>query len=196
MTKISRAVRFSVLAIFLAPLLANAGAINLSGTILQDDTILRFQYTVQNQGPVTVSTTSFAGGGFIPILSLFDATGTYVFGFDGYANNSDATMSWVSDAGADYVVVLTEYDNYPLGNYLDGFSREGQGNFTTDLTGFPGPFRDPSGAQLTGDWAITFSSADPLTAIMLPEPGTGAMMLGGLLAAIGCARRAARKAGR
>src|SRR5579885_3271599 len=44
--------------------------VNFSGVFSADDNVQLFTYTVQNGGQVTVSTTSYAAGGFSPILSL------------------------------------------------------------------------------------------------------------------------------
>lgn len=173
---------------------AHAATISFTGTFQHDDNLAVFQYRVANQGAVTVATTSWAGGGFIPILSLFDSTGNFIFWSDGYALNNDASLGWVSDAGADYTVILSEYHNYPnLPTLADGYSMANAGDFTSLGPTLPGPFRDPSGAQLTGDWAVTFSSADPtLQAIYIPEPGAAALLIGGMLCVAWRFRRGAR----
>jgi hypothetical protein len=171
-----------VLTAFFLVSTASATTFNFSGTLTHDDDKIVFLYSVQNQGPVSVATTSFALGGFIPVLSLFDSTGNFLFLDSGYANNTEASLNWVSDAAVDYTVVLTEYDNFPNGLLLtDGFTEDGNGDFTTVLSGFPGPFRDPFGDPLTGDWAVTFSSADPTLAASVPEPGAGVLAGGGML---------------
>jgi len=171
--------------LFVAAFAAHGGTINRSGTFTTDDERATIFYTVANQGPVTVSTTSFATGGFSPILSLFDSTGNFLFLDSGYANNTDATLSWVSNAGAFYTIVLTEFDNFPVllptGTLSDGFTEDGQGNFTETLSGMTGPFHLPTGEQLTGDWAISFTSPDPSLQVSAPEPGTGLMLLPVLL---------------
>jgi len=161
----------------------SAGTISFTGTFGADDDKQVFLYSIPNAGSVTVSTTSFATGGFIPILSLFDAGGNFLFLDSGYANNTDASLNFPAAPGAVYTIVLTEYDNFPNGLQLSqGFAEDGNGNFTTGLSGFPGPFRDPLGTQLTGDWAVTFASADPgLQATAVPEPGAVFLAGGGML---------------
>lgn len=163
-----------VFAVFAAGFLvssASASTISYNGAFTHDDDEQIFYYNVANQGSVTVQTTSFAVGGFIPILSLFDTNGNFLFLDSGYAGNVDALLSWVSDANTNYLIMLTEYDNFPNALRLsDGFTEDGQGDFTTVLSGFPGPFRDPFGDQLTGDWAVTFTSAEPSLIAGLPEP--------------------------
>ncbi len=178
----------STAVLLLAASSAQAGTIDFSGFFPTDDTKVIFEYSVQNLGPVTVSTTSFAAGGFMPILSLFDASGNFLFLNTGYTNtpSSDATLSWNSDAGAPYFIVLTEYDNYPLlipnNNLSDGFTEDGQGNFTQNLSGMSGPFHLPTGEQQTGYWAVSFTSPDPtLAATAVPEPAAGLLFVPGAL---------------
>jgi hypothetical protein len=182
----------------------SATVFNFNGTFTADDDIQQFVYTVLNTGPVDVFTTSFANGGFAPVLSLFDNLGvlqTYNVGSqtNDCVNNGqdpvtlgcwDARLSLNSVAGTQYLIILTQDDNIPLGTtLLDGFSEQGNGNFTAKP-----PFNNPvpggkfllSGPiQRTGDWALTIQSADPtLTAGQVPEPSTTALLLtgGGLLA--------------
>lgn len=184
-----------VLTAFFLVSAASATTINFSGNLAHDNEKIVFQYSVQNQGPVSVATTSFALGGFIPVLSLFDSSGNFLFLDSGYANNTDASLNWVSDAAVDYTVVLTEYDNFPNGLLLsDGFTEQENGDFTTALSGFPGPFRDPLGDLLTGDWAVTFSSADPTLVASVPEPGAAVLAGGGLFLLLLRKRRGARSA--
>ena len=169
------------------------GTVNFSGVFGSDDAVQLFTYTVQNGGQVTVSTTSYATGGFSPILSLFDSTGQFLFDDAGYNNSpeSDAMLQWVSAGGAQYVIALTEYDNFPVasgdnGNLSEGFTEAGNGNFTAAppfnnyLTG--GFYDGPGGAQRTADWALTISApsgAGPLTATQLPEPASFVLTLAG-----------------
>jgi hypothetical protein len=173
-----------VLATVCVASVASASTIGFTGTFTADDDNVVFHYTVLNAGSVDISTTSFATGGFIPILSLFDSTGNFLFLDSGYASSADAHLSWVSDANTDYIVALTQYDNFPVlapnNNLSDGFTEDGQPDFTELLSGFPGPFRDPIGTQLTGDWAVNFTSAEPLD-VYIPEPSTTFLALTGAL---------------
>ena len=70
---------------------ASAGTIVFSGNFAADDDVQLFQYSVGNLAMVTVSTTSFTGGGFSPILSLFDSTGAFQFDNIGYSGNTGLT---------------------------------------------------------------------------------------------------------
>ncbi len=170
------------------------GTVNFSGVFSADDNVQLFTYTVQNGGQVTVSTTSYAAGGFSPILSLFDSTGQFLFDDAGYSNTpeSDATLQWVSAAGAQYMIALTEYDNFPVaagdnGNLSEGFTEAGNGNFTANPpfnNNLSGGFYDgPGGAQRTANWALTISApvaAGPLSAAEIPEPASFVLTLAGV----------------
>src|SRR4051812_48880370 len=104
---------------------------NFSGTFSADDNMVLFTYTVQNLSQVDIFTTSYATGGFSPVITVFDSTG--LFQFEDQGISRDASLSWVSNPGEQYLVVLTEYDNVsfgPLSHFSDGFTEQGQGNFT------------------------------------------------------------------
>jgi hypothetical protein len=177
-----------IAALLFCSALASANIIvTWNGDFAQDDSQQVFHYFVQNTGPVHVYTTSYAPGGFQTVLSLFDDTGNFVFGNDGYGTASDADLSWNSVAGTDYLVVLTEYDNFANGpTYADGFTEDGMGNFTANPpfnNPLPGGFYLPGGEQRTSNWSVTFDSADATGLVVLPEPATwglgvaGAMLL-------------------
>jgi hypothetical protein len=186
----------------------SATVFNFSGTFAGDDSIQQFIYTVQNTGQVDFFTTSFATGGFAPILSVFDNLGVLQSYNIGSQTNDcginamdpatnacwDANLSLNSVAGTQYMVVLTEDDNIPLGpTFADGFKEQGNGNFTAQS---PFNLPVPGGAfllsgpiQRTGDWAVTIQSADPtLNASEVPEPSTAALFLTGV-GLLACWRR-------
>jgi hypothetical protein len=177
-----------------------SATIMFSGALAADDSVQTFLYSVQNTSLVTIDTTSFATGGFAPILSVFDNTGALQFYNVGPATNDcvnnakdpatgacwDARLTWNSVAGVQYIVTLTEDDNLPLGPTLaDGFFEQGNGNFTAKPPFNPpvpgGMFLLSGPIQRTGNWAVTFQSADPtLTASIptaVPEPSSAAVFL-------------------
>jgi hypothetical protein len=184
---------------------APAITIGFSGNFAQDDGVVLFQYTIQNSGVVTIETTSFAGGGFSPILTVFDSSGMFLFENVGYSNtpSGDAAVpSWPALGGASYIVALSQYDNQAnasqtFGNLSEGFLRQGQGNFTAappfnDVPG--GSFLLPGPEQRTSAWAVNFTSADPtLQASQIPEPATGALVAIGAAMFYGLARARRRK---
>jgi PEP-CTERM motif len=161
-------------------------------------------------------------GGFAPILSLFGPGGTLISstpllqdnngGAPGSPNCNVATDS-VSGAAFDacidtgnsptittlipgdtYWVVLTEYDNFPAGpNYGNGFTEQGNGNFTGNFGCGPGPFQDGTctGAR-DGNWAVDIdnvSSAQEAGVSTVPEPGSFLLLGMGAAALIAARRR-------
>jgi hypothetical protein len=171
-----------LLAAGLLPSYLSAATVSYTGTFSDDDQEQAFSFTVGAPGTVTLRTLGYAGGvngnstvisagGFDPILSLFDATGTLIALNDDNpsaavdpvtGNGFDASISALLAAGQ-YTLVLTETDNLPVGPTLaDGFTRTGQGNFTgPEFAGIPGSFWDSTPADLAG---VTVSA--------VPEPAT------------------------
>lgn len=175
---------------------------NFAGALPQDDAVQTFLYSVQNTGLVTIFTTSFATGGFAPVLSIFDNTGNLQFYVDGATSNDcahngtdpatgacwDARLTFNSVAAEQYLVALTEDDNLPLGpTFADGFSEQGNGNFTAEPPFNPpvpgGSFLLAGPIQRTGNWAVTFQSPDEtlrVTTSTVPEPTSSVLLLTGV----------------
>lgn len=115
---------------------------NYSGVFTSDSDYALFTYTSATGGLVDAYTTSFADptNGFEPVLSLFDASGTYWYnGYDdceaavncnngtdtsaynlGNLGTADADLQWVAVAGETYYIVLTEYGNFAQGDNSAG----------------------------------------------------------------------------
>ncbi|MDZ4800138.1 MAG: DVUA0089 family protein [Bryobacteraceae bacterium] len=169
----------------------HAGII-LNSSFVADDQTQLFNVALINPGVLTVRSAGYGGdsslaikpGGFDTVLSLFatDPSGILLaLNTDGACPpfSPDPVTGFCLDAflstplpSGNYVVALTQYDNLPLGPALkDGFSQEGQGNFTPGLSGFPGvSFLDQAGNQRTGNWTLIFNGADIVTTV--PEPGS------------------------
>jgi hypothetical protein len=174
----------------LLPSCLSAATVSYTGTFSDDDQEQVFSFTLGAPGTVTLRTLGYAGGvngnstvilsgGFDPILSLFDATGSLIALNDddlGAAvdpvtgNGFDASISGLL-AADQYTLVLTEADNLPVGPTLaDGFTRTGQGNFTgPEFAGIPGSFWDATPAQRNGNWAVDLVG---VTVSTVPEPAT------------------------
>jgi hypothetical protein len=162
-------------------------------------TLVTFGYA----GGVNQAGQVIPAGGFDPVLSLFDATGglnsssnlvafTDSTGCGGGVNQDPATLSCFDEKlvlttllpGNTYALVLTQSDNLPVGpTYGDGFSQDGNGNFTPSEFGCAAnSFCDaniPSSAR-TGNWALDIlgvRSAEGPTSV--PEPGGPWMPAGG-----------------
>src|SRR5262249_45969347 len=155
------------------------------GTFSQDEDVVLIPFTNANLSLVTIQTTSFALGGFEPVLTVYDSLGNFLFqdATGGVAPGScggrgscsgcggclDALISQTFAAG-DYTIALTEWDNIPNGPTLgDGFPQTGNGNFTSTEFGCgPGSFFLFDCSQRSADWALTINGQDVVT----PEPGT------------------------
>ena len=183
----------------LASLPARAASITVQGTIGTDDAIQLFNVTVATAGVVDIRSYGYAGGttsigtvaprgGFDTILTLFDSAGIFLTGNDdGAGTATDPLTGLAADArittnlgAGSYILALTQYDSFSIGDLADGFAETGNPNFTAD-PGFalggacPGNmFRDISGTAgrcRTGNWTMDFvnvSSVTPIAAV--PEP--------------------------
>ena len=193
---------------FLFGSVASAATFMFSGVFTQDDNQAYFMMTLNSPQAVTIQTTSYATGGFAPVLSIFgdpsfgtgdpsllgtnsggspcgvrtanSTTGLCLDALLGYDSNLGTNQLGTLSAG-DYLVVITEQDNVPNGPDLAaGFLSDGQGNFTAVPGVNPGPFVDPSDPSITdtGVWTIQFLNADDVTEV--PELSTSVLMFAGL----------------
>ena len=195
---------------------ASAASFSFSGTFTQDDQRQLFLFTAPSSD-VVMRTWSYAGGndaagdaiapgGFNPVLSLFDATGGLTASSALVDSNDDGTGVVAADpatlnaydsllelttllAGHTYALVLTENDNFANGlTYGDGFSEDGNGNFTAANGCGGNPFCEGPGAQRNGSWAVDITGVGSAQATGVPEPA--AFLLGSLgLCAFVLARR-------
>ncbi len=176
---------------------ARAADFSFSGAFTSDDNVALFSFAVAD-GPVslvTVRTSSYATGGFDPVLSVFRGNGLLLadnddvnLGIPASVVPADPTTGQRSDSFLEidlvpgvYTLALTQYDNFAAGpNLSNGFLRAGQNNFTG------GPFvqsvQQPGGSfvnyQRTGNYAVQILNVQGANAI--PEPGTLALAALGL----------------
>ena len=195
-------IRLGIFASAMSSICAPASALSLTGTFSSDDQMFTTKFIVPGSTSelTTLRTFSYAGGidalgqtvaegGFDPIVSLYNATGTLVgLSDDGIGVPADA----LSGVGADsllsislapgvYQVVLTENDNFPNGDLSTGFSEAGNGDFTAGWDGCSASkFCDSYGFARTGNWSLDISAATPVTAAV-PEPSGIALTLAGLM---------------
>jgi hypothetical protein len=188
---------------------ACASTFSFNGVFGADDQQASFNLVLNSPGAITIQTTSYATGGFAPILSIFgvpdlgpgdpmllgDDTGG-VFPTCGIRGISVATGACLDAvlgldsilnqnplgtlAAGTYLVVLTEQSNTPVGTDLaSGFTEDGQDNFTAVPGINNGPFVDPA------NWSITDSPNWAVTfqnvdyASQTPEPSTLLSILAG-----------------
>ena len=196
------------------PLLSHAASFSFTGNFTQDDDLQFVSFTINNPSTVTITTLSYAGGmnaagniiargGFDPIVSVFDSVGDPVgtnndggcpaVGQDAVTNACwDSLLTAILNAGT-YTVVLSQSDNTPIGTLAEGFSRQGEGNFTgPTYLGAPGAFWDANPNQRTSAWALDILDVDTATISAIPEPAT-ALSLTGALGVLGLLRLRARR---
>lgn len=198
--------KLAILTLFLAGVAsAPAATISLTGTFAADDDVALFSFSVSSPSNVTLRTLSYAGGtngagasiapgGFDPIVSLFDAAGTFL---DLVDDSFSAPVDPVTGLAADaelmiflapgmYQVALTQFDNVPVGDLVDGFLLTGDPTLTAIFGCSNGQFCDQTGANRTNFYALDLINVDDQAQI--PEPGT-MVLLGSAVAAMAWRRR-------
>lgn len=184
----------------LASAAAFAGPVGYQGQFGQDDDRFVLQFSLGGDVDLQVDTTSFAQGGFAPVLSLFGPGGLLQLAAGsshacGAGDSADPATGFCWDAHLDtrlvagsYTLVLTQDGNLPLGSALaDGFAQDGQPDYTGAwFLGQAGlGFINADGSARTGDWAFT------LEGTAVPEPATWGLTALALLA-LGATRRPRR----
>jgi hypothetical protein len=194
---------FAAAGLFLAGPIYGAAFFSFSGNFTSDDDKAFFTFAISAPGTVSLQSWSYgggvdplsnviAGGGFGPVLSLFDSGGN-LLGFDrggvvggvppndcGAGGRSvdvvsgqclDAYLQTPLGLSGTYTVVISEQDNTPNGpNLTDGFALDGTGNFTG------GPFIDAGGFQRTSSYHFTVGPVENAVTV-IPEPATGLLAL-------------------
>jgi hypothetical protein len=128
---------------------AQGANITPHGTIGADDAVQLFNVAVGTAGSVDIRSYGYAGGttstgtvappgGFDTILTLFSASGSFIEDNDeGAGVATDSVTGLAADArittnltAGNYLLALTQYDNFSIGNLADGFVEAGSPNFT------------------------------------------------------------------
>ena len=156
---------------------SNAATFSFNGTFSGDADVQLFSFTVGAGANVTLSTTSYAAGGFDPYISLYDSTGALIFQIDDGSPNSDpgngnAYDSFVTFPPGDgslsiltagtYTLALTQSPNLPFGSVLsDGFFFDpSETNFTAIYLCQNGQFCDQNGNDRGNGWALVIDGVD------------------------------------
>ena len=198
---------FSLLALCAtASFAAHASSYTHTGTFSTDDQVFSYNFSNTSSQVDTFYTTSYAGGlnadgtrtpggGFAPVLSIFNSgTGQFVAGggssgICGAGAGADASTGLCNDAffsatlmPGSYVLDLTEFPNTPINNLSDGFLFAGSPTITGDVCSVAGgKFLESDVApcvQRTGNYAVNITSSAAVT----PEPASWLLMLAPLLA--------------
>ena len=213
---ISSAIAVVVGALLVTPALAVplTPPTNVNGTFDADNDVEQFEFSIGTASIVTIDTISYAGGpfatnpaildaggGFDPIISLFDDTGAFIAEADdgsatvdaGTGLAFDAFLQTTLDAGV-YTVVVTQFDNFFLGGVGDdislGFDFDGgPSDFTAFFGCSNGEFCDEFGNNRTNFFNVNVTAE----AVAVPEPSALAILGFGLVG-IGLAARRRRNA--
>jgi PEP-CTERM motif len=188
LTKAAAAASLSALALLLSPGAAVAGTQQVEGWFINDNDLWSTSFDLVQGDTLTVTTSSYALGGFAPVLTLFqdDADGLLqtAQGNGGCEPEGfcwDATLKLEDVNAGRYTLVLSQDGNDASGPYFaDGFSKSGYEYH--DYTSVFNPelgtrFIQVDRAQRTGYYALEISA--PLSPAV-PEPATTLMLLAGL----------------
>ena len=174
---------------FAAVTQARAATTPFSGTFLNDASVFSDAFTTTSAQTYTFTTTSFASGGIVPVLTLFNATTGTVVDFSG-ANTgfSDVTLTDTLNAGT-YLLDLTEFPNSAVGPTLAAGFYPNSPTITGSDCGVPGGmfYNDITCTKTTNVYSGTITNAAAVT----PEPSTLLLVLPPALALLGRRRRTA-----
>ncbi len=175
----------------LSALLGPAQAAVTTGTFSDDDERLNWNVHLIDSTFLYAGTSGWAGGGFAPVLSLFDGAGLLLALDVGSAHTCvdpgagppdaatgfcwDARLNIALNAG-DYTVVLSQDANLPLGPTLsDGFAQTGRPDYTgVDYLGQPGlRFINVDGRPRSGAYVLEVAVEN---GNVVPEPAAPALV--------------------
>ena len=158
----------------LGSLVPRAHAVPLaSGTFTADNSFLSYSFNSTLTQTYTFTTTSFSGGGFVPVLTLFRTSGGVPVAF-AETDNSDVTLSQLLGPGS-YILYLTESPNVFTSTLAAGTLFASSPNATGDFCGVSGgKFLNvfDGCSQRTGNFAVSLT-----TTAATPEPGSLLLML-------------------
>lgn len=169
---------------------AHAATTPFSGTFLNDASVFSDAFTVTSAQNYTFTTTSYAVGGIVPALTLFNSTTGAVIDYSG--NNTgfgDVSLTDTLSAGS-YLLDLTEVPNVANGpNLAAGFLFANNPTVTGSDCSVPGGmfYNDVTCTKTTNVYSGTITN----TAAVTPEPSTLLLVLPPALALLGRRRRTA-----
>ncbi len=157
-----------------APSRATASTFN-SGSFAADNSFYELTFSETGASNFMASTSSYAAGGFLPVLTLFNATTGSVIGNSG-TGTGDASLTALLAMGT-YNLFLTEFPNVAVGNLSDGFLFADNATATGDVCGVSGGMflNAVTCAQTGNNYALTTNANSTVT----PEPATWMLVLPG-----------------
>ena len=159
-----------------------------SGTFHNDASVFSDPFTITSAQNYTFTTTSFASGGIVPALTLFNSTTGAVIDYSGVNTGfSDVTLTDTLSAGS-YLLDLTEFPNEAIGPTLAAGFYPNDPTVTGAGCGVPGSsfYNTITCTPTTNAYAVTVTN----TAVT-PEPSTLLLVLPPALALLGRRRRTA-----
>jgi hypothetical protein len=181
----------------------SASTFSFRGTFHSDDQVQFFTFNLLSDSTVTLQSLAYGGGtnaasavipagGFDTLFSYYSANTMLIgmqddstCGVDPVHNRNGACLDSYTKVfltAGSYFLALTESGNQPNGNLSDGFSQQGNGNFTC-----PQGFCDVLGGQNNGTYAVDILNVASASSVAAPEPGTA--LLFGLSLFLLCAIR-------
>ena len=140
-------------ALGMLPAICIASNVTLQGNFTADDNVQLFSVALGAPAAIDFRSYGYAGGtpsngstvpagGFDTILTLFSASGSFIEdNDDGAGAPIDPATGIAGDAritanlaAGGYILAITEYDNFSIGDLGNGFTEAGNPNFTADPT--------------------------------------------------------------
>ena len=158
-----------------------------TGQFAADNSVYVYSFGTSVTTTYTFATTSYAAGGFLPDLTLFQSNGNFV---DFSQNSGLGDVSFTDTLGpGSYLLYLTEFPNEFSGNTLSqgSFLFAGDPTATGDSCNTPGGMFLGSAtapcAQRTANYAVTVDASP------VPESSTLLLVFPPAVALVGFARR-------
>ena len=165
---------------------SGAKASTFTGSLANDNSVVKIDFSTASAQNYTFDTTSYATGGFDPILTLFTSAGTFVpNGVSGGGADADFTETLTPGS---YILALTEFPNFDNTNTITGFNPNNAAAIAS-ICGASSPFEDAetcglvpaAESQRTGNYAVDITSSsvtpEPPSALLLLLPLAGAVVL-------------------
>lgn len=150
-----------------------SGTVSNSGTLPNEAQVIEESFNLTAASAFTAFTTSYAKGGFEPMLTLYTGAGNYVAGesVTSPVAAADMTTGLAADAyltdphlaAGSYILVLTDFLNQQSAtatNLSDGFTGPGGSTFIDEM-----------GNSRSAAYAVTVS-ATALSPVSTPEPSS------------------------